>query len=50
MDRIGWDYVYERLEELGSFNGYRETPHQSVRAIPFEVAIEKISKQNAKIT
>jgi hypothetical protein len=49
MDRIGYYYIYERLEESGAFDGHRQTSHQSVRAIPFELAIAKISLQNAKI-
>lgn len=49
MDRIGYYYIYERLEESGTFDNYRQTSHESVRAIPFELSVAKISLQNAKI-
>lgn len=48
MNRIGFYYLYEQAEQLGTFNGFRATPHQSVRAVPFELLIEKISIKNAK--
>ncbi len=47
--RIGHRYIYERLLESGAFNGYRQTPHQSVRAIAANDALTEISRQNAKL-
>lgn len=45
--RVGYRYIYRRLLDAGTFNGYRQTPEQSVRAIPFERALAELSLQNA---
>lgn len=47
--RIGHRYIYERLLESGVFNGYRATPHQSVRAIPANDALAEMSRENSKV-
>lgn len=47
--RVGYRYVYRRLLESGTFDGYRATPEQSVRAVPFERALAELSLQNAMV-
>lgn len=47
--RVGYRYIYRRLLESGTFDGYRGTPEQSVRAIPTERALSELSLQNAMV-
>lgn len=49
FNRVGYRYIYNRLIESGTFNGYRATPDDSVRAIPFERALAALSLQNAVV-
>jgi hypothetical protein len=49
FNRVGYRYIYNRLIESGTFNGYRSTPDDSVRAIPFERALAALSLQNAVV-
>lgn len=47
--RVGYRYIYQRLIERGTFNGYLSTPYESVRGVPFSEALTEISLDNAKM-
>lgn len=47
MERIGYKFIYERLEEFESLKQPGLSLHDSVRAMPFELAALKIANQNA---
>lgn len=49
FNRIGYKYFYTRLLESGVFNGYAQTPSDSVRLIPFSMSVAYLSQENAQI-
>jgi len=47
FNRVGYRYIYHRVESSGKFTGLAETPSASVRLAPFEDVVAAISIENA---